>query len=335
MADKCKRSSCVPSLSVLCVKQIVAFTCFLRQTKADRRSANAALGNCVYLYWLSARLCMWTVEARIVRVFSCKMPSTVGPRRRVLVLLLAILVFTGTMYLVAAENESENDGVCSAGDTREECLEIFASANSESAEDVKNSWALASLAESNMGLTDVTLSGVYQSPIDLCDDLEFDEDCVEYVSEVKSQPFRCIVSIGEVLHSYEQPMNPTMASTIMKHLQWKQIIVIAVAIAFLTYFGIGTCREGWDDVLLNNFLYLFGMGLSIYLTTPAIHFFSWRSPIDIVRESFTAFQIVHPMESTAIVLSHFATYWLNIAAWFPGSVRSMLVWTLRVSASSE
>ena len=188
-------------------------------------------------------------------------------------------------------------------------------------------WALASLGESN-NLLDVAVSGVYQSPIDLCDDLDAGEKCVEYVSAATHKPFRCIVSIGDDLYSFFQPIKPT-AVDIMEHQHWMQIIALSVAIALLTYFDVGTSREEWDEVLLNNILYLFCLGLAIYATSPGIKgVYSGRSPVTIVHESFIAFQNVHPMESTAIVLSHFATYWVIFAAWLHRSVRNMLVWWL-------
>lgn len=76
----------------------------------------------------------------------------------------------------------------------------------------------------------------------------------------------------------------------------------------------------------------------LYLCTVAVYkwfqpqFTSWINPdtnlIHTVKESFEAFRIVHPVNSVALCLSHFATYWPPLAAMQSRSVTRMLQWWL-------
>ena len=66
------------------------------------------------------------------------------------------------------------------------------------------------------------------------------------------------------------------------------------------------------------------MALYMYCTTTNDGMFSSHPITQVVQESFRAFQLVHPMSSLLIVLSHFGTYWILIAAWNASSLQGML-----------
>lgn len=131
---------------------------------------------------------------------------------------------------------------------------------------------------------------------------------------------------GKKLTSFGAPLRPTVAS-IAEQLNPFRVLLLVVVACALTYFNVGTKHE--SNQYRNNTLYLLGLGMAVYATTSDIEgLYSGRSPYLLAKESFVAFRNVHPMTSPAIALSHFATYWFQVAAWRSKSVRNMVVWRI-------
>ena len=63
----------------------------------------------------------------------------------------------------------------------------------------------------------------------------------------------------------------------------------------------------------------------MYYTSENDGMFSSHSLTHLIQRSFHAFRIVHPITSPMIILFHFATYWLNIAAWTAPSLQSLFL----------
>lgn len=190
------------------------------------------------------------------------------------------------------------------------------------------SWAVVHL--DNLSLVPER-SAVYDSPDDLCQGLKndsFRKSCQEASLVVKSSPLRCIIFENtETTRSIGAKKVPSFQS-VMERVDWGYALTLLVIVAILTYFKVGVQHQ--KNQYLNNCLYIGAMFFVVYFTKPTEGFFSSNSITSVVKESYRAFTIVHPVSSPWIAMSHFATYWFKIASWRAKSFRNMLAWQLLV-----
>jgi hypothetical protein len=107
----------------------------------------------------------------------------------------------------------------------------------------------------------------------------------------------------------------------MTHIDWGKVISLLLIVVLMTFMNIGTRNQ--HNQYVNNILYL-----AVVLIFMPGSIFSAHSILDIAKESFKAFSDIHPVESSYIALSHFATCWFVIASWRSKSLRNLLFWQL-------
>jgi hypothetical protein len=110
------------------------------------------------------------------------------------------------------------------------------------------------------------------------------------------------------------------------------LLGLILALTCYNEFG-GVKPKQSKNQYLNNVLYLIGMAIYLLFSTDNDGMFSPDHSLwDVVRESYRAFTLVHPVSSSSahiiMALSHFASYWFLLAALRSRSLRSMLVWQL-------
>jgi hypothetical protein len=112
----------------------------------------------------------------------------------------------------------------------------------------------------------------------------------------------------------------------------RAIILLGLSLALTCYYQLGGVKPKQSKKqYLNNVLYLIGMAIYVLFSTDGM-FSPDHSLWDVARESYRAFTLVHPVSSSSahiiMALSHFASYWILLAAWRSRSLRAMLVWQL-------
>jgi hypothetical protein len=184
---------------------------------------------------------------------------------------------------------------------------------------------------------DPVFTSAYPSPHDMCSrgrkakGTINTSNCLEQAWRVQDQPIRCIQyssKSGEIGGSAGYVNHPTFGA-VMDGVSVDRAMIVLGLILVLTYFRVGIKPQ--SNQYRNNVLYLIGMATYLYVSTDNDGMFSPHHTLwDVARESFRAFTLVHPMSlsSPQIALSHFASYWLVVAAWRSRSLRSMLVWLL-------
>ncbi len=190
-------------------------------------------------------------------------------------------------------------------------------------------------------------SRTFPSPVDLCehvnndhikyerDDWQSDEKvnyCLQAAKEVVASQLRCAVrsnsdsSSSPTLNMFSDAKKPSFSAVIDK-MSTEIAIALLLIVSFMTWMDIGTTRQ--NNQYCNNMIFMITMLIALRLSKPTMMAtFSDHSILDITTQSFEAFVFVHPIESSLIALSHFATYWLIIAAWGAKSPRNMLVYRL-------
>jgi hypothetical protein len=176
---------------------------------------------------------------------------------------------------------------------------------------------------------DPSLTSAHPSPIDLCTRGEggiVDSNCIKEAKRVEDKPIRCIHSRkGETVGSAGYLQYPTFGS-VMERVAVDRAVILFCLVLVLTYYQVGVKPQ--PNQYKNNVLYLVGLATYLYFTTDNNGMASPHSVAEVVRESYRAFTIVHPLTSPQIALSHFASYWVMVAAWRSKSLRNMLVWQL-------
>ncbi|KAL7450489.1 hypothetical protein ACHAWC_002397 [Mediolabrus comicus] len=202
------------------------------------------------------------------------------------------------------------------------------------------SWVLLTL--SNGRTVDPVSSGAFPSPVDLCEHVsshhiayedrnwQSDENvrhCLEKAKEVATVHQRCIAIVDD-RSSLSASTGDRRASflTVMTHIDWGKVIPLLLIVVLMTNMNIGTRIQ--HNQYVNNILYLVVVLIFIGLTLPGVKsIFSAHSILDIAKH-FEAFSDVHPVESSHIALSHFATCWFVVASWRSKSLRNLLFWQL-------
>jgi len=202
------------------------------------------------------------------------------------------------------------------------------------------SWALVTL-KNGIHLSREE-SKVYPSPVDLCEDFHkernvryahglwqksnYTDTCLNATRDAAPEPLRCLVSSGDdegTLKPVGVQQHPSFQS-VMARVDWCRAIILLTIVIAMTYTG--TCVQPQKNQFVNQFLYYCGMAGFIYFATDAEGLWSGNAPSTILHESYRAFVYLHPMESSAIAISHFATYWFSLASWNSKSLRNLLFW---------
>jgi hypothetical protein len=200
-------------------------------------------------------------------------------------------------------------------------------------------------------------SQTFPSPVDLCehvnnDHIKYDSinwqsdekvvKCLEVTKEAVTAQLRCIIrsngdsSLSSTLNMFSDSKKPSFSAVIDK-MNIPLTIAILFIVTVMTWMDVGTARQ--KNQYCNNILFMVTLLIFLRLSLPTTKsIFSDHSIYEITTQSFEVFAYVHPIESSFIALSHFATYWFNIAAWGAKSSRNMLVYRLlyeTVTAMSE
>ena len=205
------------------------------------------------------------------------------------------------------------------------------------------SWVLLTLANGR----NPESSQVFPSPVDLCEhvnndhikydsyDWQSDEKvsyCLQAAKEVASSQLHCAVrsnsnsSSSPILNMFSDAKKPSF-SAVLEKMNIPLTIAILFIVTVMTLMDIGTTRQ--NNQYFNNVVFMITMLIALQLSKPTMKAtFSHHSILDTIMQSFEAFAYVHPMESTFLLMSHFATYWPNIAALGVKSPRNMLVYRL-------
>jgi hypothetical protein len=156
--------------------------------------------------------------------------------------------------------------------------------------------------------------------------------CLEATKEVVTAQLRCIIrtngdsSLSSTLSMFSDSKKPSFSAVIDK-MNIPLTIAILFIVTAMTWMDVGTARQ--KNQYCNNILFMVTLLIFLRLSLPTTNsLFSDHSIYEITTQSFEVFAYVHPIESSFIALSHFATYWFNIAAWGAKSPRNMLVYRL-------
>jgi hypothetical protein len=203
--------------------------------------------------------------------------------------------------------------------------------------------------QSEIRLNLTSIAG-FPSPVDLCrgatntHHCNASTNCLSAAKSMASNDLRCIVSQHQTSDDRSKsitftalgaPRRPTLPSV------WSRVEsgkILTLLFLFVLSRGKTIKRNKDEDGkpviphiqynrLQANVLYLVGMALYMYCTTPSVvGMCSSHSIRHVVHESFRVFQIVHPISSPLILCSHFGTYWTLFAAWKASSLQNMLCW---------
>lgn len=103
---------------------------------------------------------------------------------------------------------------------------------------------------------------------------------------------------------------------------------MVVVLVFMFAFQVGARERARSHIILIN---IFIAVIAVSSDVPFHRdgkWFSHLSTIRIIKESFNTFYSVHPVENTAVAMSHFLTYWVHAAQWFARSPRQVLIYCL-------
>lgn len=169
----------------------------------------------------------------------------------------------------------------------------------------------------------------HASPTDLCRILAPDDadKCFERTRKVATHPLQCIAvdrNSSLPAHAVGQQRD-TNWRNVMTRVDWPWAVGLAVIIILLKWLGMG---EEKTSQIGNVVIYLYAMAIYKWQSTYNDGFFSPDSVWTTVVQSYQVFVMVHPLQSHFIALTHFATYWFEIAAWRAKTLRSMLSWYL-------
>ena len=182
------------------------------------------------------------------------------------------------------------------------------------------SWALVGLNKQK----EIRAMRHYPSPLDLCEGYAFQDDfldkpgiifqqfndCIDKARNVFSYPKRCIIDDGsKQLSSFGMHTEPTV-QRVMEKFVWSRIFSLAIVLVLMFVFNIGVRKVARSQIILINILFaVVAVASDVFLHQG--QWFSHLSTIGIIKESYNAFYHVHPVEHTAVAMSHFLTYWVS------------------------
>jgi hypothetical protein len=185
----------------------------------------------------------------------------------------------------------------------------------------------------------------YPSSLDLCRNQTVDTvaNCTRNTEPVAHFPLHCIVTTNhanannEISATSIGQWKHRTVNLILARIDWRWALGIAAL-----YFCLGRKRaadaneaNGKEEAeekeygqVRNCFIYL---ALVVVYKSQQGHFSGLLAPAPLwntLAQSYEIFTIVHPVTSPAIALSHFATYWISIAAFRARTLRAMLLYWL-------
>ena len=96
----------------------------------------------------------------------------------------------------------------------------------------------------------------------------------------------------------------------MEKFVWSRIFSLAIVLVLMFAFNIGVRKVARSQIILINILFaVVAVASDVFLHQG--QWFSHLSTIGIIKESYNAFYHVHPVEHTAVAMSHFLTYWVS------------------------
>jgi hypothetical protein len=144
----------------------------------------------------------------------------------------------------------------------------------------------------------------------------------------QSKPLRCLVVTNDGQPSKGLAVEKAIpwSQVFMEHVDIDRVVTLAAILLVLYKFPNLQGKHPKQNRIVKFVLCLVGMAAFMYIRTNHNGFSSGQSLQKIVGDSFYAFQMVHPMASTWVVLSHLATYWFLVAAWFSRDLKTTIVW---------
>jgi len=155
--------------------------------------------------------------------------------------------------------------------------------------------------------------------------------CLEAAATVRHMPLRCVIETkNEPPTAVGTSKDVSLLASLWNHVDMDRVVVL---LGLLYYF----CAEDPKFLEKDNHRWiqrrfvpylccLIGMGTYMFFVTNHSGLTSGMSITKIVQDSYGAFTKVHPMDSVTVALSHFATYWFLVAAWFAKDLRQCLFW---------
>jgi hypothetical protein len=194
----------------------------------------------------------------------------------------------------------------------------------------------------------------YPSPVDLCyngttrkivghlPESSLDRECLREARALnkdardrkrnahskQSKALRCLVVTNEGQPSKGLAVEKAIpwSQVFMEHVDIDRVVTFAAILLVLYKFPNLQGKHQKENRIVKFVLWLVGMAAFMYIRTNHNGFSSGHSLRKIVGDSFYAFQMVHPMASTWVVLSHLATYWFLVAAWFSRDLKTTIFW---------
>lgn len=181
---------------------------------------------------------------------------------------------------------------------------------------------------------------LFHSPIELCSAYSIEDSdrskSVECNMKVVGHSSGCLVvdyrNDEESIQIIGVKKHMTIIERISTFILWDRVFALIVAVCTLSYFRIGVGQKNGQrlNILAINIAYF---GIASYLDVCLNHngrWFSNLNTVEIVQSSFEAFKEVHPVNNVTVAMCHFMTYWIPIARYFAGNMRSVLIWSIVV-----
>jgi hypothetical protein len=174
----------------------------------------------------------------------------------------------------------------------------------------------------------------YPSADALCEDVYGGraDKCMKMANRILDRKIRCLLTKGKDYSNFLGRRRETdPIKRLKRNAKDRKVQVFAGMILLLTLSHYFYRKERKRSQVLNCILFSIFMltfdGIR-YKTT----FSNFLNPNESMWvtcvESFKTFKAVHPMSSPMIAISHFATYWVAVAAFLTRSMRMMIFWWL-------
>jgi hypothetical protein len=174
------------------------------------------------------------------------------------------------------------------------------------------------------------IASSYPSSLDLCRNQAFDTvaNCTRNIEPVAHFPLHCVVTTNNKISATIGQFKNRTVNLILARIDWRWALGIAALYFYLRKRANGAKEEKEYGQVWNCLIYL---ALVVVYKSQQGHFSGLLAPTPLWNtfiQSYEVFTIVHPVTSPTIAFSHFATYWITIAAFRARSLRAMLLWWL-------
>lgn len=152
--------------------------------------------------------------------------------------------------------------------------------------------------------------------------------CDHTIDSVASWDLHCVISKENALTAVGQSKIRTIGRLVQK-IDWLLVLGLVVLLVFVKFGHKTRQLDQPGSQVFHCFLYLAAVAVFKTFQTNSAGLLSPRPIWYTVVESYQAFKIVHPVTSPAIAISHFATYWISVGAFFSKRLTTMLIlWCL-------